>query len=126
MSKILIVEDTPLNRELMQRRLEKRGYETILACDGAQALSMAALHVPDIILLDLSIPEIDGWEVARRLKNDPQLKQIPIIALTAHAMFSDREKAIAAGCDDFELKPIDFSRILGKIKDFLKIREGMP
>ena len=114
--KILLVEDNDLNRDMLSRRLIRRGYEMVLAIDGQEALDIASRVVPDLILLDMSLPIVDGWEVTRQLKAAPATASIPIIALTAHAMSGDRERALAAGCDDYETKPIDFPRLLEKIE----------
>ncbi|MGI9556587.1 MAG: response regulator [Solirubrobacterales bacterium] len=119
MSKILLVEDNEMNRDMLSRRLEKRGYEVTMAVDGQQGVEMAASAGPALILLDMSLPVMDGWEAARHLKDDAGTASIPIIALTAHAMAGDREKAIEAGCDDYDTKPIDFKRLLGKIEALL-------
>ena len=119
MAKILIVEDNELNRDMLSRRLAKRGYEVSIAIDGEQGLVMARTESPALILMDMSLPGLDGWEVSRRLKADPQTKDIAIIAITAHAMAGDREKAIAAGCDDFDIKPVELTRLLGKIEALL-------
>jgi CheY-like chemotaxis protein len=116
MAKILIVEDNEMNRDMLSRRLAKRGYEVAIAIDGEQGLVMARTESPVLILMDMSLPGLDGWEVSRRLKADPQTKDIAIIAITAHAMAGDREKAIAAGCDDFDIKPVELTRLLGKIE----------
>lgn len=117
--KILIVEDNDMNRDMLSRRLERRGYEVSVAADGRQGIEKAQAVLPDLILLDLSLPEIDGWEVARRLKGEQSTSNIPIIALTAHAMTGDRDEAIAAGCNDYDTKPIEFQRLLGKIEILL-------
>ena len=114
--KILLVEDNELNRDMLSRRLQRRGFEVELAEDGQQGLSLAETQQPDIVLLDMSLPVIDGWEVARRLKAGPLTRAIPLIALTAHAMTGDREKALAAGCDDYDTKPIDFGLLVAKIE----------
>lgn len=114
--KILLVEDNELNRDMLSRRLERRGYEVVLAVDGQEALDMVARTAPDLILLDMSLPVIDGWEVTHQLKGSPDTATIPIIALTAHAMSGDRERALQAGCNDYDTKPIDFPRLLEKIK----------
>jgi len=114
--KILIVEDNEMNRDMLSRRLQRRGYEIIVAVDGHQGLEMVSSIMPDLILLDLSLPEIDGWEVTRRIKAETRTNHIPIIALTAHAMTGDREKALAAGCDDYDTKPVELDRLLGKIE----------
>ncbi len=115
MSAILLVEDNELNRDMLSRRLIRRGFEVLLAVDGAQALQIAAQSLPALILMDMSLPGVDGWEATRRLKSNPSTATIPVIALTAHAMASDRESALAAGCDDFDTKPIEFDRLLAKI-----------
>jgi CheY-like chemotaxis protein len=117
--KILIVEDNDMNRDMLSRRLQRRGYEISVAADGRQGIERAQAVLPDLILLDLSLPEIDGWEVARRLKGEQSTRNIPIIALTAHAMTGDRDEAIAAGCNDYDTKPIEFQRLLGKIEGLL-------
>ena len=119
MPKILLVEDNELNRDMLSRRLERRGYQVIIAVDGAQGLAMAQSEAPDLILMDMSLPVLDGWEAARRLKAAPETKAIPIIGLTAHAMLGDREKAIEAGCDDYDTKPVEFQRLLEKIDALL-------
>lgn len=119
MPKILLVEDNEMNRDMLSRRLIRRGYDVVMAEDGSAGLKMAAECCPDLILMDMSLPEIDGWEATRRLKADANLSSIPVIALTAHAMGSDREKAMAAGCDDFDTKPIELERLLGKIQERL-------
>ncbi len=116
MPKILLVEDNEMNRDMLSRRLARSGYEVIIAEDGARSVAMAASDRPDLILMDMSLPVIDGWEATRRIKATPELRQIPIIALTAHAMATDREKALEAGCDDYDTKPIELQRLLGKIK----------
>jgi two-component system, cell cycle response regulator DivK len=114
--KLLLVEDNEMNRDMLTRRLARRGYEVAVAVDGAAGLEMAASEAPDLVLLDMSLPVVDGWEVARRLKADAATRHIPIVALTAHAMSGDREKALEAGCDDFDTKPVDLPRLLGKIE----------
>jgi len=119
MVRVLIVEDNEMNRDVLSRRLASRGYETLLATDGPRGLAMARTHSPDLILMDLGLPEIDGWECTRRLKADETTRQIPIIALSAHAMVGDREKALDAGCDDFDTKPIDFTGLLQKMERLL-------
>jgi two-component system, cell cycle response regulator DivK len=119
MPKILIVEDNEMNRDMLSRRLVKRGYEVSIAIDGEQGLVMARAEAPALILMDMSLPGLDGWEVSRRLKADAQTKDIGIIAITAHAMAGDREKALAAGCDDFDTKPIELPRLLAKIEALL-------
>lgn len=115
MPRILIVEDNDMNRDMLSRRLSRSGYEVILAVDGQDGLKRAAADRPDLILMDMSLPILDGFEATRRLKADAALKHIPVIALTAHAMASDRADALAAGCDDYDTKPIDLARLLGKI-----------
>ena len=116
MPKILLVEDNEMNRDMLSRRLQKQGYVLVTAVDGLQGLKMARSETPDLILLDLRLPEIDGWEVARRLRADISTQHIPIIALTAHAMADDRQKALDAGCSDYDVKPVDFPRLLEKIR----------
>lgn len=124
MTKILIVEDNEMNRDMLSRRLERRGYEVILAIDGGRGLAVARSELPDLILMDMSLPEIDGWEVARRLKSDDTTRSIPVIALTAHAMTSDRQRALEAGCDDYDTKPVEFARLLTKIQTMLRNGSG--
>lgn len=119
MAKILLIEDNEMNRDMLSRRLIRRGYEVVMAVDGQQGIDMARTQAPDLVLMDMSLPVIDGWEAAGRLKGTPETRNIPIIALTAHAMVGDREKAIGAGCDDFDTKPIDLSRLLEKIESLL-------
>lgn len=121
MTKILLVEDNEMNRDMLSRRLLRRDFEVRIAENGVQALTEAATYRPDLILMDMSLPEIDGWEATRRLKADPATASIPIIALTAHAMTSDRDKALAAGCDDYDSKPVDLPRLLGKIEALLSL-----
>jgi two-component system cell cycle response regulator DivK len=115
MWKLLIIEDNETNRDLLSRRLQRRGYEIILAIDGQQGVEMARSETPNLILMDMALPVVDGWEATRRLKSIPQTRSIPIIALSAHAMAGDREKALQAGCDDYDTKPIELDRLLGKI-----------
>ena len=119
MSKILLVEDNEMNRDMLMRRLERKGFEVVIAIDGKAGIDMASSSNPDIILMDLSLPVIDGWEATRQIKADSATQSIPIIALTAHAMAGDEHKALAAGCDDYDTKPIDLKRLLGKIKNLL-------
>ena len=114
--KVLLVEDNEMNRDMLSRRLVRNGYEVVMAVDGQQAITMAAAEKPAIILMDMSLPVIDGWEATRRVKADPATKAIPVIALTAHAMAEDEKKARDAGCDDFDTKPVDIQRLVGKIK----------
>ena len=120
MPKILLVEDNEMNRDMLSSRLEKRGYALTIAVDGAQGVALAQSAHPDLILMDMSLPVIDGWEATKQLKADPATAGIPVIALTAHAMESDRQKAIAAGCDDFDTKPVELARLLVKIEELLK------
>jgi CheY-like chemotaxis protein len=115
MAKILLVEDNEMNRDMLSRRLMKRGHEVVIAVDGQEGVSMASSEGPDVILLDMSLPVMDGWEAARLLKADEATKSIPIIALTAHAMAGDRERCLEAGCEDYDTKPVEFKRLLGKI-----------
>ncbi len=119
MPRLLIVEDDELNRDSLQRLLRRRGYDILLAVDGDEALAVARAEAPDLILMDMRLPGIDGWEATRRLKADPATRELPIIALTAHAMASDRAEALAAGCDDHDTKPIDLDRLLPKIRALL-------
>jgi two-component system cell cycle response regulator DivK len=120
MTKILLVEDNEMNRDMLSRRLMRKGYEVLIAVDGEEGVAMAHSEAPDLILMDMSLPVLDGWEATRQLKAAPDTQSIPIIALTAHAMAGDREQALAAGCDDYDTKPIEFQRLLGKIEAFLK------
>src|SRR5215470_6878244 len=115
MPKILYVEDNEMNRDMLSRRLQRRGYEVLIAIDGEQGIAQASALRPDLILMDMSLPVLDGWEATRRLKAAPETVGIPIIALSAHAMAGDREKALAAGCDDYDTKPIDFASLRAKI-----------
>lgn len=119
MAKILLVEDNEMNRDMLSRRLKRNGYDVVIAVDGRQGVDMAASELPDLILMDMSLPEIDGWEATRRVKNNDATRSIPVIALTAHAMAGDREKAIDAGCEDYDTKPVEISRLLGKIAALL-------
>jgi CheY-like chemotaxis protein len=119
MSKILLVEDNEMNRDMLSRRLERKGFDVVMAVDGQAGVEMASTESPDLILMDLSLPVIDGWEATRRIKADAATQQIPVIALTAHAMAGDEQKALEAGCDDYDTKPIDLKRLLGKIDNFL-------
>jgi two-component system cell cycle response regulator DivK len=122
MSKILLVEDNEMNRDMLSRRLERKGFEVVIAIDGQAGIDMASSSNPNIILMDLSLPVIDGWEATRRIKADPATQSIPVIALTAHAMAGDEQKALEAGCDDYDTKPIDLKRLLGKIDNLLGAR----
>ncbi len=119
MPKILLVEDNEMNRDMLSRRLQRRGYEVVVALDGGQGVELARTEAPDLILMDMSLPVLDGWEATRQLKAAAETGTIPIIALTAHAMADDRDKAIAAGCDDYDTKPVEFPRLLGKIEAHL-------
>ena len=119
MPKILLVEDNELNRDMLSRRLARKGYEVVLAGDGAEGVAAATAGRPDLVLMDMSLPVLDGWEATRRLKAAPETRPIPVIALTAHAMSSDREKALEAGCDDYDTKPIELPRLLAKIERLL-------
>ena len=116
MAKILLVEDNEMNRDMLSRRLARRGYEVIIAVDGEQGVAMARSETPALILMDMSLPGLDGWEATRQIKAAPETRAIPVIALTAHAMSGDREKAMAAGCDDFDTKPVELPRLLEKIR----------
>ena len=128
MAKILLVEDNEMNRDMLSRRLERKGYEVEMAVDGRQGVDKAKTLAYDLVLMDMSLPEIDGWEATRELRADPATKELPIIALTAHAMSGDREKAIEAGCNDYDTKPIELSRLLGKMEALLggAARGGEP
>jgi CheY-like chemotaxis protein len=119
MPKILLVEDNEMNRDMLSRRLQRRGYEVIIAVDGQEGVAMAQAEAPDLILMDMSLPVMDGWEATRRLKAASETMAIPVLALTAHAMSGDREKAIQAGCNDYDAKPIDLPRLLTKIEALL-------
>jgi len=120
MAKILLVEDNEMNRDMLSRRLIRNGFEVVMAIDGEQAVALAKSELPDLILMDMSLPVIDGWEATRRVKDAEATSNIPIIALTAHAMSGDREKTLDAGCDDYDTKPIEMPRLLGKINDLLR------
>ena len=124
MTKILLVEDNEMNRDMLSRRLIRKGYEVVMALDGRQAVEMASGENPDLIIMDMSLPVIDGWEATRQVKAAPATRAIPVIALTAHAMAGDREKAIEAGCDDSDIKPIDLPRLLGKIAMLLERKQA--
>jgi len=119
MTKILLVEDNEMNRDMLSRRLHKQGYEVVIAVDGEEGVAKAQTEAPALILMDMSLPGVDGWEATRRLKAAPQTQKIPVIALTAHAMTDDRDKALAAGCDDFDTKPVELPRLLSKIQALL-------
>ena len=124
MGKILLVEDNEMNRDMLSRRLVRAGHEVLIAEDGARGVAMAMSGSPDLILMDMSLPVLDGWEATRRIKATAELRKIPIIALTAHAMATDRDKALKAGCDDYDTKPIELPRLLGKIEALLQKRTG--
>jgi CheY-like chemotaxis protein len=122
MTRILLVEDNEMNRDMLSRRLIRNGYEVAIAIDGQQGVDMALSERPDLILMDMSLPVIDGWEATRRIKGNDATRQIPVIALTAHAMAGDREKAMEVGCEDYDTKPVEITRLLGKIAALLKPR----
>jgi two-component system, cell cycle response regulator DivK len=118
-TRVLLVEDNEMNRDMLSRRLQRRGFEVLIAADGAQGLALAAAEKPDIILMDMSLPVLDGWEATRRLKATPETAGIPVIGLTAHAMATDRDKCFEAGCDEYDTKPVELSRLLDKIERLL-------
>jgi CheY-like chemotaxis protein len=124
MAKILLVEDNEMNRDMLSRRLARKGYEVVIAIDGQQGIEMARSETPDLILMDMSLPVVDGWEATRQLKSAPETQSIPVIALTAHAMAGDREKAVEAGCNDYDIKPIELPRLLEKIEALLGGKAG--
>jgi CheY-like chemotaxis protein len=124
MTKLLLVEDNEMNRDMLSRRLRKRDYEVVLAVDGEEGVAKAQSEAPALILMDMSLPGIDGWEATRRIKADAKTKDIPVIALTAHALVSDRESALAAGCDDFDTKPVELTRLVTKIENLLTKASG--
>lgn len=119
MKKLLIVEDNEMNRDMLSRRLARRGYEVLIAVDGQQGIEEATRHQPDLIIMDMSLPVIDGWESTRRIRQLPETQAIPVLALTAHAMAGERDRALAAGCNDYDTKPVDFARLIGKIETLL-------
>jgi CheY-like chemotaxis protein len=119
MTKILLVEDNDINRDMMSRRLQRRGFVLVSAVDGRQAVDMARSENPDVILMDMSLPVMDGWEATRQIKSDPNVKHLPVIGLTAHAMVGDREQALKAGCDDYATKPVDFEKLVELINKLL-------
>ena len=119
MPRLLLVEDNEMNRDMLSRRLVRQGYEVLLAVDGGEGVALAQAAAPDLILMDMSLPVLDGWEATRRLKAAPETARIPIIALTAHAMAGDRQRALDAGCDDYDTKPIELPRLLEKIESLL-------
>ena len=125
MPKILLVEDNEMNRDMLSRRLQRRGHSVVIANDGEEGLSLASKEMPDIILMDISLPVMDGCEVTRRLKADKRTRHIPVIALTAHALVTDRVKAINAGCDEYDTKPVEFSRLIDKIHNCLLEKEAL-
>jgi CheY-like chemotaxis protein len=120
MKKILLVEDNEMNRDMLSRRLARRGYEIVIAVDGEHGISEATRQLPDLVIMDMSLPVMDGWESTRRLKEQPETKAIPVLALTAHAMAGERDRALAAGCNDYDTKPVEFERLLGKIESLLE------
>ena len=124
MTKILLVEDNEMNRDMLSRRLIRRGFQVVFAMDGQQGIDLARSERPDIILMDMSLPVIDGWEATRRLKADDSTRSVPVIGLTAHAMSGDREKAIEAGCDDYDTKPVELDRLIGKIERLIGAAKG--
>jgi CheY-like chemotaxis protein len=119
MPKILLVEDNEMNRDMLSRRLQRKGYEVVIAVDGEEGIARAKSEQPQLILMDMSLPVKDGWTATREIKNDITLRMIPVIALTAHAMAGDKDKAIEAGCDDYDTKPVEFARLLGKIESLI-------
>lgn len=119
MARLLVVEDNEMNRDMLSRRLMRNGFEVAIAVDGQEALEAVAADPPDLILMDLSLPELDGWEATRRLKENPETRAIPVIALTAHAMAGEKERALAAGCNDYDTKPVDLTRLLSKVRRHL-------
>jgi len=121
-TRILLVEDNEMNRDMLSRRLARKGFEVMLATDGEEAVRMTVTELPDLVLMDMNLPLKDGWTAAREIRQDPRSSAIPLIALTAHAMSDDRERAIAAGCDEYETKPLDFARLLVKIAALLAAR----
>ena len=124
MAKVLLVEDNEMNRDMLSRRLIRRGFQVVFAMDGQQGVDLARSEQPDIILMDMSLPVIDGWEATRRVKADDATRSVPVIGLTAHAMAGDREKAIEAGCDDYDTKPVELERLIGKMEKLLGAGKG--
>jgi two-component system, cell cycle response regulator DivK len=124
MARILLVEDNEMNRDMLSRRLMRRGFQVVFAVDGQQGVDLARSEKPDIILMDMSLPVMDGWEATRRVKSDDATRNVPVIGLTAHAMGGDREKAIEAGCDDYDTKPVELDRLIGKIERLLGAAKG--
>ena len=125
MPKILLVEDNEMNRDMLSRRLQRKGYTVLLAVDGQDGIDAARTHAPDLILMDMSLPVKDGWEATQELKQDAELSRIPVIALTAHAMAGDRDRALRVGCDDYDTKPVEFDRLLAKIEALITPRQGV-
>jgi CheY-like chemotaxis protein len=123
MPRILLVEDNEMNLDMLSRRLQRKGFEVVIAVDGEAGVTMAASERPDLILMDMSLPVLDGWEATRRIRGMPETAEIPVIALTSHAMAGDREKAMGVGCDDYDTKPVDFERLLVKVEALLKKKE---
>lgn len=126
MTNVLLIEDNEMNRDMLSRRLTKRGYTVVMAIDGQQGIDMSVSEKPDIILLDMSLPVVDGWEAAQQIKANPVSAGVPLIALTAHAMASDKERALSAGCDDFDTKPVELPRLLAKMETLLKAKGIAP
>jgi len=124
MTKVLLVEDNEMNRDMLSRRLVRRGFEVVFAVDGKQGVDAARREKPDIILMDMSLPVMDGWEATRCVKSDDATRSVPVIGLTAHAMSGDREKAIEAGCDDYDTKPVEIERLIGKMERLLGVAKG--
>jgi CheY-like chemotaxis protein len=124
MAKVLLVEDNEMNRDILSRRLSRRGYVVVFAMDGQQGVEMARSEKPDIILMDMSLPVMDGWEATRRVKSDNAMRNVPVIGLTAHAMSGDRKKALEAGCDDYDTKPVELDRLIGKMEQLLRERQN--
>jgi two-component system, cell cycle response regulator DivK len=124
MAKVLLVEDNEMNRDMLSRRLIRRGFEVVFAVDGKQGVDLARSEKPDIILMDMSLPVMDGWQATRCVKSDEATRSVPVIGLTAHAMSGDREKAIEAGCDDYDTKPVEIDRLIGKMKRLLGVAKG--
>jgi two-component system cell cycle response regulator DivK len=124
MAKVLLVEDNEMNRDILSRRLSRRGYVVVFAMDGQQGVEMARSDKPDVILMDMSLPVMDGWEATRRIKSDDAMRNVPVIGLTAHAMSGDREKALKAGCDDYDTKPVELDRLIEKIERLLGERQN--
>jgi two-component system, cell cycle response regulator DivK len=124
MPKLLLVEDNEMNRDMLSRRLTRRGYQVAIAIDGAQGVEMARTEAPDLVLMDMSLPVIDGWEATRQIKSSEQTRHLPVIGLTAHAMAGDREKALQAGCDDYDTKPIELERLIKKVETLLQGQHG--